>query len=63
MARAAELEDRVIDTPAATVVGLLAQARLAADYAGDHDDDTPTARSARAVVAGLERLAGEADHA
>ena len=62
-ARAAALEDRVIDTPAATFAGLLAQANLLLDYVSpDVVDDSPTARCARALATGLERLAGEARH-
>jgi hypothetical protein len=61
--RAAALEDRVIDTPDATFSGLLAQASLLLDYVSpDVVDDSPTARSARALASGLERLAGEARH-
>ena len=59
--RAAALEDRVIDTPAAMFPGLLAQASLLLDYVSpDLVDDSPTARCARALATGLERLVGGA---
>jgi hypothetical protein len=56
---AGEVENLLIDMPAATLTGVLAQARLLQHYAScDPVDYGAITRAVTAVVAGLERLAG-----
>ena len=59
-----ELERLIIDTPATTVAGLLAQTELAMIYLGEEDpcgpSETANYRMMRSLRAGLEHLAGRA---
>lgn len=54
LARASALEERIVETPATTIEGLICKLRIACD---DEGDDHAPIRAARAALQDAERIA------